>query len=447
MSARTARSIRQADGLDKTRALQRVLYRSAKEEPTRRFHALYGHVARRDVLARAWDDVRANRGAPGVDGVSIADVEASGVAVFLHELAAALQARSYRPAPLRRVYIPKAGETTRTASRPLSIPTVRDRVAMAAAKIILEPLFEADFLPVSFGFRPKRSAHMACEAIRVGANRGADWVLDADLSNCFGSISHDAVIALVERRVADRDMLKLLRSWLRVGVLEDGTVTDTVAGTPQGSPISPLLANVALHVLDEVWQRQHWRLGVLVRYADDLVVICPTRQRAEQARRRVSVILAPLGLRLNPDKTRIACLTRGAEGFDFLGFHHHKVESFRWRGHWYLQRWPSKRAMASIRAKVRAATDRRFGGTPWAIVVANLNQVLRGWTAYFRYGNSARKFEDIDVYVHERLAILASRKHGLPGWNLGRFTWEWLRALRVYRLQGTTRWGTPHAWR
>ncbi len=183
------------------------------------------------------------------------------------------------------MYIPKAGETTRTASRPLSIPTVRDRVAMAAAKIILEPLFEADFLSVSFGFRPKRSAHMACEAIRVEANRGADWVLDADLSNCFGSISHDALIALVERRVADRDMLKLLRSWLRVGVLEDGTVTDTVAGTPQGSPISPLLANIALHALDEDFTHGVGkRLGVLVRYADDLVVICPTRQRAEQAR-------------------------------------------------------------------------------------------------------------------------------------------------------------------
>jgi RNA-directed DNA polymerase len=447
MSARTARSIRQTDGLDKTRALQRVLYRSAKEEPGRRFHALYGHVVRSDVLARAWSDVRVNRGAPGVDGVSIADVEASGVNAFLHELATALRERTYRPAPLRRVYIPKAGETARNASRPLSIPTVRDRVAMAAAKIVLEPIFEADFLPVSFGFRPKRSAHMACEAIRVEANRGADWVFDADLSNCFGSISHDALMSLIERRVSDRDMLKLLRSWLRVGVLENGIITDTAAGTPQGSPISPLLANVALHVLDDAWQRDDWRLGVLVRYCDDFVVVCATSARAEEARRRVSDILALLGLRLNADKTRIACLTRGAQGFEFLGFHHHKVESFRWPGHWYLQRWPSRRAMVSIRAKVRAATDKRFGGTPWAIVVANLNHVLRGWTAYFRYGNSARKFQDIDLYVHERLAILASRKHGLPGWNLGRFDWNWLKSLRVYRLQGTTRWGTPHAWR
>ena len=447
MSARTARSVRQTDGLDKTRALQRVLYRSAKEDPTRRFHAVYQHLVRHDVLERAWLDVRGNRGAPGIDGVSIADVEASGVHAFLSELAEVLSERSYRPAALRRVYIPKAGESAQNASRPLSIPTVRDRVVMAAAKIVLEPIFEADFLSVSFGFRPKRSAHMACEAIRVAVNRGADWVVDADLANCFGSISHDALMTRIERRVSDRDMLKLLRSWLRTGVLENGVVTDTMAGTPQGSPVSPLLANVALHVLDEAWQHDGRRLGVLVRYADDLVVICATRARAEEAQRRVSDVLAPLGLRLNLAKTSIACLTRGAEGFDFLGFHHHKVESFRWPGHWYLQRWPSKRAMKSIRAKVRSATDARFGGTSWNIVVTNLNHVLRGWTAYFRYGNSASKFEDIDVYVHERLALLASRKHGIAGWNLGRFNWEWLRSLNVYRLAGTTRWGTPHAWR
>ncbi|MEX1172836.1 MAG: group II intron reverse transcriptase/maturase, partial [Chloroflexota bacterium] len=335
--------------------LQRQLWAAAKQSPERRFHALFDRIFRADVLEEAWRRVRSNRGAAGVDRLTLADVEAYGVERMLDELARDLRAGRYRPAPVRRQAIPKPDGGV----RPLGIPTVRDRVAQQAARLVLEPIFEADFLPVSYGFRPKRSATMALETIRTGFPAGYSWVAEADIRSFFDRIDHAVVLRLVAHRVSDRRTLKLVRQWLTAGVMAEGSVQATVAGTPQGGVISPLLANIVLHELDRRWRESD---GVLVRYADDFVVLARSRPQAEAALARAGAILTELGLELHPDKTKVVDLGDGREGFDFLGCHFHARVSGRLleRGirRYYLQRWPSQRAQKRLREKIRAKTGR-----------------------------------------------------------------------------------------
>jgi len=425
----------------RTRQLQRALYRAAKASPTRRFHALYDKVCDPDILQSAWEAVRANRGAPGIDGETIQAIEERGVAGFLADLRSELQQGRYRPAPARRVDIPKASGGVRH----LDIPRIRDRIVEQATHMVLLPVFEADFLPCSFGFRPKRSAHHALERIRVLANHGHEWVVDADIQDCFGTIDHAKLLRVIEQRVNDRRVLKLLRKWLEAGVMVDGEMMPST-GTAQGNPISPLLANAFLHWLDRLWGRRGSRLGELVRYCDDLVILCRTEIQARDAHRQLEAILARLGLRLNPRKTRLVQLTEGREGFDFLGFHHHKQVSWRWPGRWYLQSWPSQKAMQTIRRRIKEILTPKYPGTPIADLVARLTPVLRGWAAYFHQGNTVRAFEQVNRYVHERLALFASKQHGQVGrgWK-DRYPASWLRRLGVFRLGGTRVGNALHA--
>jgi group II intron reverse transcriptase/maturase len=442
MAGTTGSNHPDAKSVDKVRQLQRRLWVAAKQRPGRRFHALYDRIGRRDVLTEAWKRVRRNKGAAGVDAMTLKAIEGQGVERFVEAIVTSLRAGTYRPAAVLRRYIPKADGKR----RPLGIPTVRDRVVQMAAKLVLEPIFEADFLPCSYGFRPKRSATMALETLRKRGARGGNHVFDADIKDYFGSIAHDKLLKLLERRISDRRVLKLVRQWLAAGVLEDGVVRATSMGSPQGGVISPLLSNIFLHVLDKAWARDGQQYGTLVRYADDFVVMCDTKQQVERAEHRVGAVLTRLGLELHPEKTRRVDLSRGTNGIDFLGCHLRKRMSGPiWererRRVYFLQREPSQRSMKRIRERVRERTPRARGHQDLRVVIGALNPVLRGWGEYFRTGNAARRFNQLDSYVWRRLRALRVQRQGrnLRAGQAEQWTRDFFVDLGLHRLRGTVR--------
>jgi len=427
---------------DNVRSLQGRLWDVAKQQPGRKFHALYDRICRRDVLQVAWNQVRRNQGAAGVDAMTIAAIEQAGVEDFLEAIQLELRENAYRPQAVLRRYIPKADGK----QRPLGIPTVRDRVVQAAAKLILEPIFETKFQDCSYGFRPGRSTTQALEKIRETVNRGFNHVLDADIRDFFGNIDHTVLLSLMARKIADRRVLKLVRQWLEAKVMEDGREETKLSGTPQGGVISPLLSNIYLDFLDGVWSKRCAGLGVLVRYCDDFVVLCKTERDCREAERRVRKLLGELKLELHPDKTRRLDLGWGKRGFDFLGCHLRKRfsgpvwETSRKRVY-FLQRWPSSRSMKRVKQRVKDLTRTTRSHVDPRQLIAELNPVLRGWGQYFRTGNASDKFSEVDKYVTWRMKRLRIHRKGrhLKSGEARRWNASYFSALGLVHLHGTVR--------
>jgi RNA-directed DNA polymerase len=410
----------------KVQTLQRKLYGKAEKEPEFRFYLLYDKVWRADILEFAYRLCRANRGAAGVDGVTFRDIEAGGLESWLSALADELREERYRPQAVRRVMIPKASG----GERPLGIPTVRDRVVQRAAKLVLEPIFEADFEPNAYGYRPGQSALDAVQEVDQSIRRGESHVVDADLSKYFDTIPHRELMKSVARRITDRKMLHLIKMWLKAPVEEEDDEGRTIrtggkrskVGTPQGGVISPLLANIYIHRLLKAWKKfdLERRLGArIINYADDLVIV--TRGRADEALAWLRWITERLGLRLNEGKTCVRDAHR--EHFDFLGYTFGPRVS--WKGERYVGFAPSKKRVKRLKQALRMVLH-RGNLAPAEEVVGEVNRRLLGWKGYFRLGARARTYRAIDSYTRQRLRQFLARRHKAPGRGVRQFDYAYL---------------------
>ncbi|MNC21909.1 Group II intron-encoded protein LtrA [compost metagenome] len=395
--------------------LQEKLGHAAKESKKRRFHALYDKVYRVDILWEAWRRVRANQGSAGVDGETLADIEKQGEIRFIMSCHRQLKEGKYHPQPVKRQYIPKKDGK----QRPLGIPTVRDRVIQMATKLVIEPIFEADFQETSFGFRPKRSAKQALERIRKACNRKGNWVVDVDIQGYFDNINQEKLMKLVEMRISDRRILKLVRKWLGAGVMEEGNVRRSDLGTPQGGVISPMLANIYLNYFDLLWERHGSKVGELTRYADDLVVICKTKKDADRAYELIRAIMERLELILHPTKTRIVGLWTGEEGFDFLGMHHRKTkaETSKGRVYYTTQQWLCRKAEERIREVVKERLGHpSMRHKSFQDQMEYLNPKIQGWRNYYYTAYSQKKMAKLDWYILQRLTRWYAKKRQRSRW-------------------------------